>query len=130
MLNFRRARYILLACLLGLTPSLFGQSISITVASPPLPAYEQPPCPEDGYYWTPGYWAYGEDGYFWVPGVWEWRNGRHEWVSGHLVAERKGYRYAPDRWVRHDNEKWAFQRGGWNRDSAATSDRADSVVDE
>src|ERR1700727_2487320 len=27
-------------------------------APPPLPDYEQPPCPEDGYLWTAGYWAY------------------------------------------------------------------------
>jgi hypothetical protein len=36
---------------------------------PPLPAYEQPPCPGDGYLWMPGYWAYS-DGYRWVPGMW------------------------------------------------------------
>ena len=37
---------------------------------PPLPTYEQPPCPGPNYMWTPGYWAYGEAGYYWVPGVW------------------------------------------------------------
>jgi len=56
-------------------------------------------------------------GHVWVPGAWHWNNGKHEWMAGHHVAERKGYRYAPDRWVRHDNDKWTFQRGGWNRDS-------------
>jgi hypothetical protein len=66
-------------------------------------------------------------GYVWVPGVWAWNNGKHEWVAGHLVAERKGYRYAPDRWVMHDDNKWAYQRGGWNRDSDGdgTPDRVD-----
>jgi WXXGXW repeat (2 copies) len=39
-------------------------------APPPLPDYEQPPCPEDGYLWTPGYWAWGGGGYYWVPGTW------------------------------------------------------------
>src|SRR6202035_5766727 len=39
-------------------------------APPPLPDYEQPPCPEDGYMWTPGYWAWGGGGYYWVPGTW------------------------------------------------------------
>jgi WXXGXW repeat (2 copies) len=43
--------------------------ISVGVAPPPLPVYEQPPCPQDGFLWTPGYWAYGSD-YYWVPGVW------------------------------------------------------------
>ncbi|HXB35231.1 MAG TPA: hypothetical protein VNV35_17500, partial [Puia sp.] len=45
--------------------------ISIRTAPPALPVYTQPPCPVDGYLWTPGYWAYDEvDGYYWVPGVW------------------------------------------------------------
>uniref|UniRef100_UPI002931E94E YXWGXW repeat-containing protein n=1 Tax=Clavibacter michiganensis TaxID=28447 RepID=UPI002931E94E len=44
--------------------------VSITVAPPALPVYEQPPCPAVGYIWTPGYWAYGDDDYYWVPGTW------------------------------------------------------------
>ncbi len=44
--------------------------ISVHTAPPPLPVYTQPPCPADGYLWTPGYWAYGPNGYYWVPGVW------------------------------------------------------------
>lgn len=52
----------------GILPAQIG--ISITVAPPPLPVYVQPPCPVDGYLWTPGYWAYGPAGYYWVPGVW------------------------------------------------------------
>lgn len=47
-----------------------GVSLSIHVAPPALPVYEQPPLPAPGYLWTPGYWSYGEAGYFWVPGVW------------------------------------------------------------
>ena len=39
-------------------------------APPPLPEYEQPPCPEEGYLWTPGYWGWGGAGYYWVPGTW------------------------------------------------------------
>ncbi|MGA2023175.1 MAG: hypothetical protein ABSH23_00290 [Steroidobacteraceae bacterium] len=45
-------------------------SLTATEAPPPLPDYEQPPCPEDGYLWTPGYWHYGGAGYYWVPGTW------------------------------------------------------------
>ena len=56
-------------------------------------------------------------GHIWVPGAWQYNNGKYDWNSGRLVAERKGYYYAPDRWVDHDNNKWAYQRGGWNRDS-------------
>src|SRR5580765_1811998 len=39
-------------------------------------------------------------GYVWVPGVWHWNHGKHEWVAGHQVAERKGYHYENDRWVK------------------------------
>jgi len=54
------------------TPSLLlaQVSLSITVGPPPIPVYEQPVCPDNGYTWTPGYWAWGDDGYFWVPGTW------------------------------------------------------------
>jgi hypothetical protein len=37
---------------------------------PPLPDYEQPPVPDEGYVWTPGYWAFGPGGYYWIPGTW------------------------------------------------------------
>ena len=47
-----------------------GIALSITIAPPILPVYVQPPCPIEGYLWTPGYWAYGDAGYYWVPGVW------------------------------------------------------------
>jgi hypothetical protein len=32
--------------------------LSINIAPPPLPVYEQPPVPTEGYLWTPGYWMY------------------------------------------------------------------------
>ena len=44
--------------------------VSVNIAPPALPVYAQPPCPGDGYLWTPGYWAYQPTGYYWVPGVW------------------------------------------------------------
>ena len=54
-----------------LVPTAQAQiGVSITVEPPALPVYEQPPIPEPGYIWTPGYWAYGPEGYFWVPGTW------------------------------------------------------------
>lgn len=39
-------------------------------APPALPTYVQPPCPADGYVWTPGYWGWNGSGYYWVAGVW------------------------------------------------------------
>jgi hypothetical protein len=57
---------------------------------PPLPVYEQPPLPEPGYLWTPGYWNYGPAGYYWIPGTWVmpprvgvlWTPGYWGFVSG------------------------------------------------
>jgi len=59
------------ACMMpGASSAQIGVGISIRVGPPALPVYTQPPCPEEGYLWTPGYWAYGPAGYYWVPGVW------------------------------------------------------------
>ncbi len=66
----------------------FSLSVGITVrtAPPPLPVYTQPPCPVDGWLWSPGYWAYDDiDGYYWVPGVW-------------VVPPRIGYLWTPGYW--------------------------------
>ncbi len=102
MLTLKRVRYFLLACLLGITPTLFGQSISITIAPPPLPVYEQPPCPGDGYYWTPGYWAYGDDDYFWVPGVWvEVPEPGFLWTPGYWGFVGGYYGWHGGYWCRH-----------------------------
>jgi hypothetical protein len=59
--------------------------VSINIAPPALPVYEQPVCPGDGYLWTPGYWAYGDDGYYWVPGTW-------------VEAPEVGYLWTPPYW--------------------------------
>ena len=73
--------------------SFAGVFVSVTVAPPVLPVYVQPPCPGDGYIWTPGYWAWGEDGYYWVPGTWVlapapgllWTPGYWGWGGGVYV---------------------------------------------
>jgi hypothetical protein len=102
MLNLMKARYILLACLLGTTPALFAQTISITVAPPPLVGYEQPPCPADGYFWRPGYWAYGDDDYFWVPGTWvEVPQPEYLWTPGYWGFVDGIYRWYDGYWGRH-----------------------------
>jgi len=44
--------------------------LSVNVAPPPIAVFDQPPCPGDGYIWTPGYYQYGAYGYYWVPGQW------------------------------------------------------------
>ena len=97
---FRSARWILMTLLLSLVPasSYAGVFISVGVAPPVLPVYEQPVCPEPGLMWTPGYWGYGPDGYYWVPGAWVpapyvgalWTPGYWGW-SGGLYVWHGGY---------------------------------------
>lgn len=72
MRRLQQVRWFLLALLLSLVPasSYAGVFISVGFAPPVLPVYVQPPCPEPGLMWAPGYWAYGDDGYYWVPGAW------------------------------------------------------------
>jgi hypothetical protein len=74
-------------------------SISVGFGPPPIPVYEQPICPEDGYLWTPGYWSYADDGgYYWVPGTWIqppqpnflWTPGYWGW-GGNAFAFHEGY---------------------------------------
>ena len=79
-------------------PVKAGVFISVRIGPPALPVYVQPPCPEPGLLWTPGYWAYGPVGYYWVPGVWVapprvgllWTPGYWGFASG-LYGWHSGY---------------------------------------
>lgn len=59
--------------------------ISITTAPPPIPVYVQPPCPQEGFLWTPGFWGYGTGGYYWTPGLW-------------VAPPRVGFLWTPGYW--------------------------------
>jgi hypothetical protein len=87
----------LIAAIAGVSEAS-AQLVSITIAPPVLPVYEQPPIPDPGYMWTPGYWAWGNDDYYWVPGTWVeppavgllwtpgywgWRDGIYVWNAGY-----------------------------------------------
>src|SRR6516225_10107372 len=89
---------IFLTCIFLAEPKMHAQvglavGVSVRIAPPALPVYEQPLCPGEGYIWTPGYWAYGDDGYYWVPGVWVspprvgllWTPGYWGWNEGVYV---------------------------------------------
>ena len=75
-----------------------GVGVAINIAPPALPVYEQPPLPEVGYMWTPGFWQYGQEGYYWVPGTWVqpptvgvlWTPGYWGWANG-AYAFNEGY---------------------------------------
>jgi hypothetical protein len=68
---------------------------------PPLPEYQQPPCPEPNYLWTPGYWSYAQVGYYWVPGVW-------------VAAPYTGALWTPGYW-NYDAGRYGWHRGSWGR---------------
>ncbi len=85
-----------------LSSASFGQvGISVSFGPPPLPVYEQPLCPGDGYIWTPGYWAWSEDAgdYYWVPGTW-------------VLAPEAGFLWTPPYWGWADGA-FIFHEGYW-----------------
>jgi hypothetical protein len=76
-------------------------SISVNVAPPPLPVYEQPPMPADNLIWAPGYWSWSraEADYYWVPGTW-------------VPAPRVGLLWTPGYWGWSDTA-FVFYPGYW-----------------
>ena len=77
-----------------------GIGISVNFGPPPIPIYEQPICPEDGYLWTPGYWAYDDEyGYYWVPGTW-------------VEAPQIGFLWTPGYWG-WGGSAFFFNEGYW-----------------
>lgn len=76
-------------------------TISVRIGPPPLPFYEQPYCPGDGYLWIPGYWAYGDDGYYWVPGYW-------------ALPPEIGFYWTPGYWG-YTDAYYRWHRGYWGR---------------
>lgn len=53
-------------------------------------------------------------GAVWVGGRWLYRGGRHEWFAGRHARPRRGYVYAPHRWLRSGN-RWRYEPGRWHR---------------
>jgi len=98
-----KLRSLILAVFLFVTlplASSFGQvGISINVAPPVLPVIEQPPCPVEGYIWTPGYWAWGGGDYYLVPGAW-------------VAPPSVGLLWTPP-WWGWNNGVYAFNEGYW-----------------
>jgi hypothetical protein len=98
-----KLRSIVLTGLLFVTlpfaPSFAQVGISINIAPPVLPVYEQPLCPTPGYIWTPGYWAWASGGYYWVPGVW-------------VLPPTVGLLWTPA-WWGWSNGVYVFHQGYW-----------------
>ncbi len=103
----RAARSALGALALGLLWPLAGWSqfsVLIDIAPPPLPVYAQPPVPDEGYIWMPGYWRWSapERAYYWVPGAW-------------LLAPNSGDLWTPGYWA-YDNAGYVWHAGYWGRE--------------
>lgn len=73
--------------------------VSAADAPPPLLNYEQAPCPEEGYLWTPGYWNWRGAGYYWVPGAW-------------VQPPRAGVLWTPGYWA-FMGGSYVFHAGYW-----------------
>ena len=74
----------------------------VNIAPPPLPSYEQPTIPAEGYLWVPGYWAWRKsvpDDHFWVPGTW-------------VQPPQHGLLWTPPYWSRVEGG-YAFHAGYW-----------------
>ena len=96
-MQIRSIRTLLFTLVVLCMSAVSFAQIGIVVAfgPPPLPVYEQPLCPGDGYFWTPGYWAWDADfdDYYWVPGTWVlvpevgffWTPGYWAWGDGGFV---------------------------------------------
>ena len=87
---------------LSMSTASFAQiGIAISIGPPPIPVYEQPLCPEDGYLWVPGYWAYDYDisDYYWVPGTW-------------VMAPEVGFLWTPGYWG-WEGGRYRFWDGYW-----------------
>jgi hypothetical protein len=96
------AMAVLAIGILAVPAASFAQvavGISVTIAPPELPVYDQPICPGDGYIWVPGYWAYGDDDYYWVPGTW-------------VEAPEPGFLWTPGYWA-WGGSFFIFHEGYW-----------------
>ena len=73
----------------------------VDIPPPPLPSYEQPAIPAQGYLWVPGFWAWRKSvpDYFWVPGTW-------------VQPPQPGLLWTPPYWSRVDGG-YAFHAGYW-----------------
>lgn len=106
MFSLRTFRNVVAVAALGLPVAAIpvqqahaGIFISVGFAPPVLPIYTQPICPNPGYLWTPGYWAYGDIGYYWVPGVW-------------VAPPQTGFLWTPAYWG-WENGAYLFHGGYW-----------------
>jgi hypothetical protein len=79
-----------------------GAGVRAERAPPPLPDYDQPPPPAEGYIWTPGYWAWNNVDYYWTPGTWvEPPHPGLLWTPGYWGFANGVYAFNPGYWAPH-----------------------------
>ena len=103
-IRFIRLLFFAVVVLMASAGSFAQIGVSITFGPPPLPVYDQPPCPGEGYLWTPGYWAYDYDDedYYWVPGTWvEAPEVGFLWTPGYWAWEGGGFIFHEGYWGPH-----------------------------
>ena len=120
----------LLVVILTFTASAVSNAavyVSVAIAPPLLPVYEQPLIPGPGYIWTPGYWAWGPGEFYWVPGTWvlaPFVGGL--WTPGYWGWSDDLYFWHPGYWGRHVGfygginygfgyTGYGYQGGYWDR---------------
>ena len=92
---------LVLAALPAISAAGIFVGVSVNIAPPPLPVYVQPPCPEPGYMWSPGYWAWNDGAYYWVPGTW-------------VLPPEPGFLWTPGYWG-WDGGVYMWHAGYWGR---------------
>jgi len=91
-------------CLMVPAYAQIAIDVSVDVPPPPLPYYEQPPIPAEGYIWAPGYWAWDAVAldYYWVPGTW-------------VLPPQPELLWTPAWWGWFDG-RYGFHPGYWGRE--------------
>ncbi|HEY1888942.1 MAG TPA: hypothetical protein VGG63_00945 [Steroidobacteraceae bacterium] len=92
---------LVLAALPAFSSAAIFVGVSVNIAPPALPVYVQPPCPEPGYLWSPGYWAWDDGAYYWVPGTW-------------VEPPEVGFLWTPGYWGWNDGA-YLWHAGYWGR---------------
>jgi hypothetical protein len=126
----------------------------VNIAPPPLPTYDQPTIPAQGYLWVPGFWAWRKSvpDYFWVPGTWvrppqpgmlwtppywSWVDGGYAFHAGYWAAEvgfyggiDYGHGYAGDGYHggRWENDVFSYNRAVNNLGSLGIANVYDRPV--
>jgi len=77
-------------------------AIMLSSTMPPqMPDLDQPPCPQEGNLWQPGYWSYDSTArdYYWVPGDWVAPPQQDMvWTPGYWDQANGLYNYHPGYW--------------------------------